>query len=179
MPNNEWYTPKSILDPARMVLGEFDLDPASCEAAQKRVKARRFYTKEQNGLTHPWYGCVWLNPPYERALISRFVSKLLVELASGRVTAAIMLVDNCTDTAWFRKAARAAAVICFTEGRIQFIMPDGGIAGSPPRGQALFYFGSDADKFMKHFAGLGLVGKLARRKSPPRDRRLIRAIGLK
>lgn len=105
-----------------------------------------------------WYGRVWLNPPFERGLICRFVDKLLREYAVGNVTEAIMLVDNSSDTKWFGRAARAAALICFTEGRIRFIMPDGGCVGTPPRGQALFYFGPRPHKFRVVFGSLGLIG---------------------
>ena len=45
--NMEWYTPDHILQFARNMLdGPFDLDPASCEQANRVVGASRFYTKE-------------------------------------------------------------------------------------------------------------------------------------
>lgn len=61
--NNEWYTPKEIIDAAREVMGEIDLDPASSELANKTVRAEKFYTINSDGLTKEWHGRIWLNPP--------------------------------------------------------------------------------------------------------------------
>lgn len=166
--NDEWYTPREILEPVRDVLDNIDLDPASCPEAQKRVRAARYFTKADNALEREWYGRTFLNPPFSRGKIGAFIDKLLVELQSGRVREAILLVNNCADTAWFGKAARAAALICFTRGRIRFIKPDGKKLGSPPQGQAFFYFGPDPEKFRARFRLIGLVGVLQKRKRPTR-----------
>ena len=64
--NPENYTPAVYIEAARRVLGEIDLDPASCFLAQETVKANRFFTKEENGLQQKWNGRVFLNPPYAR-----------------------------------------------------------------------------------------------------------------
>ena len=168
---DEWGTPLEIIEPVRSFFGRIDVDPASNDAAQKRIRAKLYYTKLDNGLNKPWIGKVFLNPPYSRRLIEFFVDKLLVELASGRTVAAIMLVNNCADTRWFRKAARAASMICFPQARVKFLKPDGNKLGSPPRGQALLYFGPDPEGFKEHFRGLGLVGKLSKRKPAFRRKR--------
>lgn len=56
---DEWLTPPAIL----RALGPFDLDP--CAPAQRPwPMAKRHYTKRENGLTKPWEGRVWCNPPY-------------------------------------------------------------------------------------------------------------------
>lgn len=47
----EWYTPPWCLALVREVLGTIDLDPASCEAAQRTVQASQYYTIHDNGLT--------------------------------------------------------------------------------------------------------------------------------
>lgn len=60
---NEHYTPAEIVDAARTTLGAFDMDPASCEAANQIVQATKFFTKEDNGFTRLWKGRVFLNPP--------------------------------------------------------------------------------------------------------------------
>jgi phage N-6-adenine-methyltransferase len=161
--NNEWLTPPEILEMARDVLGAFDLDPASCEEANKNVKAARFYSAEDDGLTQEWHGRVWLNPPFSWPEIERFISKLIGEVQAGRVTEAICLTDNKTDTAWFRAANQVAAAICFTE-RIRFLRLDGGRGFVPNRGQAFFYFGPNKQRFAEVFGPLGFFfGTGARR----------------
>jgi hypothetical protein len=96
--DNEWYTPARYIDAARSVLGGIDLDPATSEFAQSRIRADQFFTAEDDGLTQEWIGRVWLNPPYAQPLIGQFAGKLIEEHSAGHVTAAIMLTHNCTDT---------------------------------------------------------------------------------
>ena len=70
--NPENYTPAVYIEAVRRVLGEIDLDPASRRIAQETVKAKRFFTKEDDGLRQVWTGRVFLNPPYARGVIDRF-----------------------------------------------------------------------------------------------------------
>jgi ParB family chromosome partitioning protein len=154
---NEWYTPDSYIALARMVLGKIDLDPATSAHAQKLIRATRFYTAEKDGLKRNWHGRVWLNPPFAQPAIEDFVSKMVSEYEAKRVKAAIMLTHNYTDTAWFHEAASTATAICFTRGRIKFYKPDGGVA-APTQGQAFFYFGRDARKFIRCFSEIGFIG---------------------
>ena len=65
----EWYTPALYIEKARRTLGNIDLDPASCEAAQKTIGACRFYSEADDGLNQRWQGKVWLNPPYAGKLV--------------------------------------------------------------------------------------------------------------
>lgn len=152
----EWYTPQEFVDAAREALGGIDLDPASNDTAQAWIKAKRYFTAKDDGLTQRWQGRVWLNPPYKQPLIDQFVSKLVAEVRAKRVTSAILLTNDCTDTAWFHEAASAAAAICFPAGRIKFVNPRGE-TGSPTQGQAFSYFGPDVDRFTEVFRAVGLV----------------------
>jgi hypothetical protein len=156
----EHYSPAHFVEAVRKALGDIDLDPASCTAAQEVVRAKDFFSAETDGLAQEWHGRVFLNPPYHRDLIPRFVAKLVDEIGAGRVTAAIMLTNNCTETDWFDVAFQACAGVCFTHGRIRFANPvDGDEVGSPPRGQVFIYFGADVARFEDVF---GLLGSCAR-----------------
>jgi len=154
--DNEWLTPAEVIALVRAVLGGIDLDPASNAEAQRIVRARRFYSKADSGLDHPWAGRVFLNPPYSVPLITQFIDKLLHEYRARRVSAAILLSNNSTDAAWFHQAMTAAEAVCFTRGRIAFCKWTGEV-GAPPQGQALFYFGRDRSRFIQTFARQGIV----------------------
>ena len=118
--DEEWYTPAKYVNMARRVLGDIDLDPASNEHAQRVVKAKRYFTKEDDALTQDWHGRVWLNPPYSKGLLLQFVNKMVHEVETENVTAAIMLLNNFTDADWFQNACSVCAAICFPRGRIYF-----------------------------------------------------------
>lgn len=153
---NEWYTPPEHIETARRVLDHIDLDPASSEAANDRVRAEQYFTQADNGLDQEWSGKVWMNPPYAQPAIQQFVEKLVSEYQSGRVTEAIALTHNYTDTRWFQHAAMACRAICFTRGRIGFLSPSGERA-APTQGQAFFYFGDNPERFAEQFRGIGFV----------------------
>jgi phage N-6-adenine-methyltransferase len=152
----EWYTPPEYLDLARRVLGQIDLDPASCDIAQEQVGAQRYFTPEDDGLAQPWFGSLWVNPPYSRPAITLFVEKLVGEVRAGNVEQAILLTHNFTDTGWFHEAVCAADALCFTRGRIRFYGLEGELA-APPNGQTFFYFGDARDRFAEIFAEVGVI----------------------
>lgn len=153
---NEWYTPQEYITAAYAVLGGVDLDPASSPLANKTVQAARIFTIEDDGLTQEWAGRVWMNPPYAQPFIAQFVDKLCSEHEAGRVTEAIALTHNYTDTQWFHRAAKACSAICFTRGRIGFVNPEGKRA-APTQGQAFFYYGANVSAFLSAFASIGFV----------------------
>lgn len=154
---DEHYTPPRYVEAVRRVLGQIDLDPATCEAAQQRIGALSWHTKEDNGLDQEWIGRVFLNPPFSEG--SEWATKLLAELEAGNTTAAIFLQNSATDTKWFHALAREAACVCFVLGRINFIRPDGESEANRSA-QTFFYFGDEVETFRKVFAELGLVGRL-------------------
>ena len=154
--NNEWYTPTEYIEAARAVLGEIDLNPASSAEANVVVKAKTFYTLKQEGHRQPWRGRVWLNPPYAQPAIEQFAEKLAASVIDRQVDAAVVLVNNATETAWFRTIADVAQGICFPEGRVKFWSPTRETA-TPLQGQAVLYIGDRLDVFRERFQAFGLV----------------------
>jgi len=152
--NNEWYTPKEYIEAARSVMGSIDIDPASCDFANRIVQARNYYTVKEDGLSYPWHGNVWLNPPYAGKLIPLFCSKLKNHADNGDVKQAIVLVNNATETAWFNILIGIASAVLFPAKRVKFYMPDGKI-GSPLQGQAVIYYGCNPQRFLEIFNPFG------------------------
>jgi len=62
---DEWYTPRSLFDGLGL---RFDLDVcAPIDQTYSSVPADRHFTIEDDGLSQPWEGLVWCNPPYSMA----------------------------------------------------------------------------------------------------------------
>ena len=152
----EWFTPLEYIHLARQVMDGIDLDPATCEFAQARIQAHRYFTLEDDGLAKEWAGRLWLNPPYSQPEIVHFVEKLVASVQSGAVTQAILLTSNYTDTAWFHHAESACAAICFTRGRIRFEDETSAVP-APVNGHAFFYYGPELQRFRQAFAAHGLI----------------------
>lgn len=151
---NEWYTPNRYIDAARKVLGGVDLDPASCEEANRTVHAAKFYSKEDDGLARQWRGRVWLNPPYGR-LAGDFATRLVDEYTTGNVSAAVILVNaHCTDTRWFQPLWDH--VLCFTDHRIDFSAGTDDRSGST-HGSVFVYLGPHRRLFANTFTPFGAI----------------------
>lgn len=154
---NEWYTPTRYIEAVHQVLGRIDLDPASCEAANRTIKAKTIYTTADDGLEQSWSGRVFLNPPYGR-LAGGFAARLADEYAAGNVVAAIVLVNaHCTDTSWFQRMWDGT--LCFTDHRIDFDSADRSKTSSSTHGSVFVYFGPKAASFAAVFSEFGQLAQ--------------------
>lgn len=110
MITDTWLTPPHIL----AALGRFDLDPCAAPEPRPWPTADRMISRPADGLSEPWSGRVWLNPPYSREAV-----KWLSRLADHGTGTALIFAR--TETAWFVSQvwARAAAVL-FLDGRLHF-----------------------------------------------------------
>lgn len=164
----EWYTPVSIFE----ALGiEFDLDPCSPgPLVVPWIPARTHYTKAENGLTQPWYGRVWMNPPYGPG-IDRWLERF-----SGHRNG-IALIFARTDTRWFHTYAVRADAVCFTRGRIPFVSPatPSEHSGGPGCGSVLLAHGSRCVESLRH-SGLGLLIDLRGQQANSTSRQALRAV---
>ncbi|QFS94601.1 DNA N-6-adenine-methyltransferase (Dam) (plasmid) [Mycobacterium sp. THAF192] len=115
MGTDTWLTPPEILTE----LGQFDLDPCAAPDPKPWPTANTHYTLPVDGLAEPWFGRVWLNPPYSREVV-RWLRKL------SHHGAGTALIFARTETTWFVEAVwgRATGVL-FLHGRIHFHHADG------------------------------------------------------
>lgn len=153
----EWYTPAIYIEAAREVMGSIDTDPASCELANQVVKAKRYYTKEENGFTKHWTGKVWCNPPYgydSKCNQAQWSARLVEQYEAGITTEAILLVNAAVGTSWYDRMCEYP--VCQPRRRINFITPVPK-KHSNTHGSALFYLGPQAEKFARVFGQFGRV----------------------
>ena len=168
--SNEWYTPSKYIEAAREVMGSIDLDPASCELANQTVKASRYYTKEDDGLSQEWRGNVWLNPPFstkaslrgmepgriQGSIIKLWINRVIAEYRQGNVSEAMLLTKTDMKANWFN--ALWEFPICFARDHLYFDRP--GLA--PEKhffGTCFVYLGFNEQKFIEVFSQFGTIAK--------------------
>lgn len=141
-------SPKFFID----TLGPFNLDPC---AADPRPWDCALINWTSRGLERDWFGCVWLNPPFNRYQVARWIEKLA---AHGNGVA--LLHARC-EAGWFEPVWRHAACILFLADRIHFYRPDGSRqpanSGAPP---VLAAFGDEAAQRLYR---CGIAGSLVTR----------------
>jgi hypothetical protein len=149
----EHYTPHEFLESVYRVFdGHPDLDPCAESQKNPNVPATKHYTEQDDGLSLPWHGKVFLNPPYGREILA-WMEKLRAEWTRGDVTEIIALLPARTDTEWFDVITRETddAVICFLFGRLTFV----GNHDPAPFPSMAVYFGPYHNVFAEEFIKLG------------------------
>lgn len=140
----EWYTPPELFEALGL---RFDMDVASpMSGPVPWIPADRFLSPRENGLTTPWTGRVWCNPPYGPPLVP-FIHRM-VEHGDG-----VLLVPARTETRWFQYAAENASLVCFLRDRLHFTREDG-FRGRASHASVLMAFGHDNARTLQE-ANLG------------------------
>lgn len=143
-PNNDYYTPEWIFE--RLGL-RFDLDVAAPANGVPWVPADAWYSIEDDGLTQPWKGLIWMNPPYSQCV--PWVTKFM-EHGNG-----IALLPT-SKAAWFKRLFDEPKVrVLHPSQNVRFITPTNEIKGifMPT---LLFGMGDKAIQALKN-SELGLV----------------------
>lgn len=137
---NEWYTPPAVFEALGLT---FDLDPCAPKGGVPWLPARAHYAIEDDGLHRPWFGRVWLNPPYGKE-----AGEWVIRLAGHGH--GIALVFSRTDVRWWHAAVPRATAVCFIEGRLTFI-PGGGQSAPGNSGgpSALIAYGEDCARALE------------------------------
>lgn len=181
--NVERYTPPHIIKAARRAMGWISLDPASNAVANATVRAHEYFTIDDDGLSKPWWGNVWLNHPYSRGerackpncrkkkcnrrgycatadvpANADWINKLIREYDSARVTQACCITWLSGSSNWFQELLSACTSICILKDRPRFIRGETMLPlPSAMKDACVFYFGPYDSFFAKAFGSLGIV----------------------
>ena len=182
-----YYTPDPILKAIRDVMGEIDVDPASCKVAQRRIQALKFYDKTNSGLENDWVGRVYLNTDYDLLESGLFMVKADEEWKNGNMTECI--IHFPTDKTWhrlFHWVLELFQAYCFVIGKVKwtpawvgyekemeevgeklgFFIDEAGLSmakrpsGGEPytiHGSLFAYLGPNIERFVEVFSEIGTV----------------------
>ncbi len=147
---DSWRTPQLLFRRIQREMGiTFTLDP--CTTENNPLRTPKFFTKKENGLLQSWkQEIVYMNPPYSRNNIDKWVAKAKHEAQAHYGTVVVALLPLRT-AQWFRKNIlpgfkiirdlekwryeldHSDCGVFFLEKRVKFIDPEIGAAikGSP------------------------------------------------
>ena len=112
--NDECYTPKWVFDAMGV---RFDLDVASSHSPMIVVPADRKYTIDDDGLSMPWEGRVWMNPPFSK--ITPWINKFL-QHGNG-----ICLVPLSSNGRWVNQLWESKASAAYLPANMAFMTRSG------------------------------------------------------
>jgi hypothetical protein len=145
--SDDWYTPRAIFDALGLT---FDLDPCS-PGAGHWVPARQVFTKADDGLSQPWAGLVFMNPPFGGRNGHVPWLKKFLDHGNG-----VAIVRAYTSADWFHKHMARADAWMFPKGKTKFVRPDGTIGKAPGHGVVFVAMGDVSVNAVLN-SGLGLV----------------------
>jgi hypothetical protein len=149
---SDWNTPESLLKHVYAFWPDgVSLDPCSNSTSIVVASLRWDGSEGQNGLTKPWEGRVFVNPPYGRE-ITDWIEKIQCEV-SARDCEVLVLVPARTDTRWWHLAMKDCRAVCFLKGRLKFV----GAPHVAPFPSAVVYWGRRTGQFWLKFRETGVV----------------------
>lgn len=113
--SHEWTTPPEFFAALDAEFG-FTLDAA---ASHDNALCPAYYCGEwgRDGLTQPWTGVVWCNPPYGNE-IGQWVERGYRQAQLGATV--VMLIPARTETRYWHDFVMKASEIRFVKGRLRF-----------------------------------------------------------
>jgi len=126
---DQWATPVDFFNKMSTEFGPFDIDVC---ADASNAKCFNYFDEAANGLSKPWTGTCWMNPPYGKH-IGTWMKKAYEESKAGNTV--VCLVPARTDTKWWHDYALHGSVT-FVKGRLKF----GGSKNSAPFPSAVVVF---------------------------------------
>jgi hypothetical protein len=152
--DNEHYTPIDLLfKVVEFYRGMIDLDPCSNSKSEPNTPSRLQYTIEDDGLVQPWFGNVFVNPPYGGDL-KHWSVKAKNEYLSGNCTQILFLAPSRTETGWYRELIQFDRLNFARRLKFQNPKNEGNSAPFP---SVMFYLGKKHQAFEDCFSMSGEV----------------------
>lgn len=132
-----WLTPPWILKP----LGTFNTDPCAAPSPRHWDTAISHIEFPENGLESTWIGRVWLNPPFDRRYIGKWMSRM-ADHGNG-----IMLVPASMETKNFKQYVwdRATSILFLNKRPHFHVAID--TTFQRPKGKTIFVKAGEAAPF--------------------------------
>lgn len=144
--HDEWLTPPCIIQ----ACGPFDLDPCA-PVSRPWDTAIEHYSIVENGLSQPWLGRVWCNPPYGKDT-GKWLSRM-AQHGNG-----IALIFARTETRmFFEHVWPHASAMLFIEGRLHFHFVSG--VRAPTNAGAPSVLVAYGDECAERLHNSGIAGK--------------------
>lgn len=167
-----WTTPRSLIDALTRHLGPIGLDPCSNQASEVDAYAALDCVADglDDGIEADWLEIepghlVYVNPPYARGELARWMAKCSTEAARG--VEIVALVPASTGANWFHRALDSAQALALWRGRLQFgNPPPGKSGGNSSIESALIYWGPRAHLFEAALEGAARVLRLSHYRLP-------------
>jgi transcriptional regulator with XRE-family HTH domain len=153
------FTPASFMQPLYDIVGGFDLDP--CGHPDSPVVASHRYIEQDDGLISPWFGKIFMNPPFSQS--ARWLECAFRACTSGECELVIGLLPVRTHTKAFHEFVVGTANVILLKGRIKFEGPRGGKDTAPFGCMLVVWGGHDqlVHKLLAQYEGVLLPRVLA------------------
>jgi len=140
--SDAWYTPAWVFEGMGI---EFDIDVASPAEPPPWIPAKRAFTVADDGLTMPWVGVVWCNPPYSSP--TAWCRKWAEHEPGGCI-----LLRADLSTSGIHAALRASSSVYVPAKRLQFVNGRGGSTGSVNFSTIILGRGTVADEGLRRLS---------------------------
>ena len=160
-----WFTPLEHLVMVRAVLGQIDLDPASCASANDRVGAIEYFDEEDDGLSQDWgtNRSIFLNSPGgktgNQSNSVLFWKKLMLTEIKHAIFMGFSI--ECLQTTQGKGVKSAGEFpFCIPSKRIKFYYPHDNTKKSPSHSNVIVYVPGSEDRtelFSTVFSSLGVI----------------------
>jgi hypothetical protein len=172
----DWCTPPEIVEVvSRIFGGRIDLDPASnpwsVVGAEREVWLPKWAEGAPavpgrvhvgDGIRTEWSGNVFTNPPYGKGL-DDFMDRSARCARGDEAGHVIMLGPSKTSRACWQRAVPKAPAVCFIDGRVEYLLPNGERTNAPFHSALILW---TKDRELVHRFSWYLDGKLGHVMSP-------------